>query len=377
MQRTGYIHIPSKNGMAAFNIVFDAGSRHEILGKQGTMHLMEHLICKVINRKFNTILDRFMIDDNAYTSFSDVCFSMHGMDKYLTKNIKNEYLRTIIECLDELTEDDFEKEKNVVMQEWYEMGSNKNWVIYDNVLSKWFGMECPIGNINDISTFSMDDMRSIHQEYFTKPAKIVDISGERNIFLENIDYCSLNENLPDNCFKERNGMYLLPYFDNDESIVNIVSKKMVEISDVDCLAIGLEMLLSDFSSPFITRLRTETGLLYWIYYSVISCWRNGIMMFNCQVAKHNTERLCDEIRKLIGKAGELMTKDRYELIINQHKITSEMRELNPQNYMSSFNGITHLPIIVDISKVDYNNVIKTTLEYLNNSIVLIDNEMNI
>ena len=62
------MHYFEKNNlkMNGFYIVYNAGSIYEENGKAGTMHLMEHLICKQLDDMQNEFTKR-CINFNAYT----------------------------------------------------------------------------------------------------------------------------------------------------------------------------------------------------------------------------------------------------------------------------------------------------------------------
>ena len=76
--------------MCALSLVYNAGAMYEEEGKYGTMHLMEHLICK----RIDDLQDKYTnlnIEWNAMTDTQRVVIFINGINTALTEDIKLEF----------------------------------------------------------------------------------------------------------------------------------------------------------------------------------------------------------------------------------------------------------------------------------------------
>jgi len=102
----------------SFGIWIEAGSRHEAHGQEGMAHLWEHLAFKGTNTRsalhIAKSLDMLGGHSNAYTSREHTCFHAR---------VRDTHLETALDILSDIvlspkpSEEDFEREKDVVLQE--------------------------------------------------------------------------------------------------------------------------------------------------------------------------------------------------------------------------------------------------------------------
>jgi predicted Zn-dependent peptidase len=153
-----------------------AGSRDESSELAGVSHFLEHMTFKGTARRdavaVNRDFDRVGAKHNAQTSEEDTFYHVTSLPEYFPQafDVLSDILRPT------LRGDDFETEKQVIIEEIRMYLDNPMSVAYEAAKSAHFGSH-PLGNsilgtVNSIKEMAADQMR----EYFTKrysPANIV------------------------------------------------------------------------------------------------------------------------------------------------------------------------------------------------------------
>ena len=108
-----YIYEKNKLKLTTLQVVFNAGSLYEKEGRYGTMHLMEHLICKSFS-DMQSMLKKEGISWNAYTSDEHVVFYWSGLDSHLTPELKRMLVDRILGNIDMISVESFTNERSTV-----------------------------------------------------------------------------------------------------------------------------------------------------------------------------------------------------------------------------------------------------------------------
>ena len=256
----GYIHrAQQKSEFTSLTLVFPTGSIYETPGRHGISHLMEHLICKLVDK----YQDRFLndcIDFNAETDFNYVQFYFRGLESKLPPEFKRELVTALLSGFDSITEEQFEMEKQIVIQEITDDYDDPYLGNLFNCFYRYYNIIEPGGIIDDVKNFSFADAKKMYEDVFTKPLRIVEVGKEWSHF-EDIEYC---DKLP---FK------VLPKFkvtkkklaetlEGDKSLVMVFGKRLLKRSDYQYMRIASVMLLQGLNSPFVQELREKRGLTY-------------------------------------------------------------------------------------------------------------------
>ena len=90
------MHFFEKNTlkMSGLYIVYNAGSIYEKLGQTGTMHLMEHLICKSFDDMQDELTSR-NVEYNAYTCEEIVVVHFTGLNTQLNSDLKTRLVKRL------------------------------------------------------------------------------------------------------------------------------------------------------------------------------------------------------------------------------------------------------------------------------------------
>ncbi len=200
------VAIPMKNGTGVIttNIFYDVGSRDEIMGKSGIAHMLEHLNFKSTKNlkagEFDTIVKGFGGVNNASTSFDYTHYYIKSSTKNMSKSLE---LFAELQANLTLNDDEFQKERDVVAQErLWRTDNSPMGLMYFKLFNNTFTYHpyhwTPIGFMNDIKNWHIDDIRQFHSKYYSPNNSIVVVSGDIEadvVFDEATKYFKNNKNI--------------------------------------------------------------------------------------------------------------------------------------------------------------------------------------
>lgn len=364
-----YIYRKKSLAMTSLNIVFDVGSRNEVDGERGTMHLMEHLVCKTFKDMYGRLAE-LGIDWNAYTNSECVRVSFIGLDKYLTNELKSELYKRITGGIDFLGEDEFETEKNVVLQEYMDHIFDSDSASWMQVMRKWWGDYLTIGRKSDIEAFTYDDMKRVYAERFTAPARIVEVGRRKTELFETVRFKEIEKNQSRYRFGRRKGIEDVNVASDDKTPVFLFSKKRVTKSDYPYLFTGLMMLTDGLESPYYTELREKLGLTYYVWGDVLREHDNGVMVINACTDSENAERLKGKIGWLVEHTADYMTTERFDTVMSKIKIEREMNDAVLYKNPSRLVSISKMRMPNRLSSITFGKVVEATLKYMSDTVVV-------
>jgi predicted Zn-dependent peptidase len=157
------------------------GSRDETPEVSGVSHFLEHMVFKgTPNRtalEVNNDFDKIGAAYNAFTSEENTVFYAAILPEYLPQavNILADILRP------SLRGDDFDMEKNVIIEEIGMYDDQPMWCAYDNA-KKTFFAEHPLGNSilgtkESITALSRDQMQAYYDRRYVAPNITVALAG--------------------------------------------------------------------------------------------------------------------------------------------------------------------------------------------------------
>lgn len=178
--------IPLRNGSGVIqtSVFYKVGSRNEIMGKSGIAHMLEHLSFKSTKNlkagQFDEIVKGFGGVNNASTSFDYTHYYIQSSKSNMDKS-----LELFAELMTNLTLDDaeFQPERNVVAEErlWRTDNSSMGY-LYFRFFNTAFTYHpyhwTPIGFMEDIKSWNIEDIRSFYKTYYQPQNAIVLVSGD-------------------------------------------------------------------------------------------------------------------------------------------------------------------------------------------------------
>ncbi len=176
---------------AAVGFFVKTGARDEDRAVMGVSHYLEHMMFKStaagrsaedVNREFDEIGASF----NAYTSQENTVYYARVLPEYLTKAVDlfTDMLRPA------LGTDDFDMEKNVILEEIGMYDDRPHWRLHDALLEEYFG-DHPLsyrvlGTNDTIARLSSNQMRDYFQQRYS-PDNITVAAAGRLDFAQLVD----------------------------------------------------------------------------------------------------------------------------------------------------------------------------------------------
>lgn len=178
--------IPLKNqsGVITTDIFYKVGSRNEIMGKSGIAHMLEHLNFKSTKNlkagEFDKIVKGFGGATNASTGFDYTHYYIKSSIQNLSKSL--ELFSELMQNLS-LKDEEFQPERNVVLEErLWRTDNNPMGYLYFRLFNTAFVYHpyhwTPIGFIEDIKNWSIEDIRAFHTMYYQPNNAVVVIAGD-------------------------------------------------------------------------------------------------------------------------------------------------------------------------------------------------------
>ncbi len=178
--------IPLKNNtnVVSTDIFYKVGSRNEVMGKTGIAHMLEHM-----NFKSTKNLDAGEFDkevksiggvNNASTSFDYTHYYIKSSTDNLGKSI--ELYAELMQNLN-LKDEEFQPERDVVTEErlWRTDNSPLGYLyfrMFNNAYVYHPYHWTPIGFMNDIRTWTIEDIKEFHKTYYQPSNAILMVTGD-------------------------------------------------------------------------------------------------------------------------------------------------------------------------------------------------------
>jgi predicted Zn-dependent peptidase len=166
---------PTIKNIGSFSIQFLNSCSVEELGFRGISHLVEHCMCEKIKDMENEF-SKYSLSYNAGTSSNGIVFYLSGIDKYVNK-FKYKFLDNVLSY--EITKDVFERERNIIIQEYIQSLSRQTSEFIQNFNRKMFNYYGPIGYINDLENITYEKFIEFKNKNFTIPDYLINVSKYR------------------------------------------------------------------------------------------------------------------------------------------------------------------------------------------------------
>ncbi len=178
--------IPLRNGSGVIttDIFYKAGSRNEVMGKSGIAHMLEHMNFKSTKHmkagEFDRIVKRFGGVDNASTGFDYTHYFIKSSKRNLDTSLS--LFADIMANLN-LKDEEFQPERKVVAEERrWRTDNNPVGYLYFRLFNNAYLYHSyhwtPIGFMNDILNWSIEDIRSFHKTYYQPKNAIIVVAGD-------------------------------------------------------------------------------------------------------------------------------------------------------------------------------------------------------
>ncbi len=178
--------IPMHNNtqVISTDIFYKVGSRNEVMGKTGIAHMLEHMNFKSTKNldagQFDTEVKSVGGVSNASTGFDYTHYFIKSSSKNLTKSLS--LFAELMQNLN-LKDEEFQPERDVVTEERrWRTDNNPLGFLYFRMFNNAYIYHSyhwtPIGFMNDIRTWELEDIRSFHKTYYQPQNAILIVTGD-------------------------------------------------------------------------------------------------------------------------------------------------------------------------------------------------------
>lgn len=178
--------IPLKNStnVISTDIFYKVGSRNEVMGKTGIAHMLEHMNFKSTKNlpagEFDKEVKSIGGVNNASTSFDYTHYYIKSSTQNLEKSLG--LYAELMQNL-KLKDKEFQPERDVVAEErrWRTENSPMGFLyfaLFNNAYVYHPYHWTPIGFMNDIQTWTIDDIKDFHKTYYQPSNAILMVTGD-------------------------------------------------------------------------------------------------------------------------------------------------------------------------------------------------------
>ncbi|MGJ0378115.1 M16 family metallopeptidase [Aliarcobacter cryaerophilus] len=180
------VAIPMDNNtnVVSVDVFYKVGSRNEVMGKSGIAHMLEHLNFKSTKNlkagEFDEIVKGFGGVNNAGTSFDYTHYFIKTSSKNTDKSL--ELFSELMQNLT-LNDEEFQPERDVVAEERrWRTDNNPMGYLQFRVFNNTFVYHpyhwTPIGFMDDIKNWTIEDIKNFHSTYYQPQNAIVVVAGD-------------------------------------------------------------------------------------------------------------------------------------------------------------------------------------------------------
>ncbi len=178
------IPLHNKTNVISTNIFYKVGSRNEVMGKTGIAHMLEHMNFKSTKNlkagEFDKDVKGFGGVDNASTGFDYTHYYIKSSTQHLKESI--DLFAELMAHLS-LKNNEFQPERNVVAEERrWRTDNNPLGFLYFKLFNNAYVYHpyhwTPIGFMNDIKTWTLQDIKDFHKTYYQPQNAILVVTGD-------------------------------------------------------------------------------------------------------------------------------------------------------------------------------------------------------
>ncbi len=178
------IPMPNGTGVVSTDVFYKVGSRNEVMGKSGIAHMLEHLNFKSTKKlaagEFDVEVKKYGGVNNASTGFDQTHYFIKSSKKNAGRSL--ELFAELMKNL-ALKDEEFQPERDVVAEERrWRTDNNPMGYLYFRLFNTAYTYHpyhwTPIGFMQDIKTWSIEDIKSFHERYYQPNNAVVVIAGD-------------------------------------------------------------------------------------------------------------------------------------------------------------------------------------------------------
>jgi predicted Zn-dependent peptidase len=267
-----------------------------------------------------------------------IVYYITGLDEYVNL-FKYEMLDAILNKFN-ISKYDFEKELNIIREEYFYSFSDSNNAHYYNTLRKYFNYYNPIGDLDAINNITYEQMLDLYKRQYSTPYMIINVSKNSDNFDTKRIEDLLNKQseliLTEPIFKLNENYKHQKYNKNDNhtNILNI-GKKLNE-NDKPYLSIINKMLAGDLKKPLYKIIREEKSLCYYVGLDNISFDKDNYPFFYTETSDENISKINDLFIEILSNPEKHLNEKIFNDVILYFKTKSKMKDINIYNNIEKY-----------------------------------------
>jgi predicted Zn-dependent peptidase len=166
---------------AAMGFFVKTGARDEQPAVMGVSHFLEHMMFKGTPGRTAEQVDREFDDlgaeHNAFTSIEMTAFWCHCLPEFLpqAEDVLSDILRPALRA------EDFDAEKNVILEEIAMYADNPFWVLYEKLMEEYYGTDPlshrVLGTNESITNLKRDEMAAYFENRYSADNTVIALAG--------------------------------------------------------------------------------------------------------------------------------------------------------------------------------------------------------
>ena len=178
------IPLHNETNVISTDIFYKVGSRNEVMGKTGIAHMLEHMNCKSTKNlpagEFDKEVKSIGGVNNASTGFDYTHYYIKSSTQNLEKSLS--LYAELMQNLN-LKDEEFQPERDVVTEERrWRTDNNPLGYLYFRMFNNAYIYHpyhwTPIGFMNDIRTWKLEDIKEFHETYYQPSNAILMVTGD-------------------------------------------------------------------------------------------------------------------------------------------------------------------------------------------------------
>lgn len=326
------INQKSPTDFSGFYVIYKGSVLNEEPKNYGISHLMEHLMCKSFDHLLDDF-DRYGISWNAYTSNTEIVFHFTGLDEY-TQHFRDEFVESLKKF--DITKEQFETERNIVIQEYKDTFSDQQSAHMHNLLRTEYGSYLPIGKLQVLEALTYSDILTFRKAHLLKPSMIINVSKNSD-YDKKMDFAEPKllmhtPELPENRVVEKMA---------DFQKASVIGYQLVK-ADLPHIKIINYMLSGSLQAPLLYEIREKRGLTYgaWMH-TYPGDEYSGILMTGCITTPDKSQEVVDTYKHVLNNPDEFLTEERFKIARDYFVVSAKKKKINRY---SNINDLIKAPV---------------------------------
>jgi predicted Zn-dependent peptidase len=259
-----------------------------------------------------------------------------------------------------VTKEQFENERKIVLQEYSDYFSDQTESHMLNLSRKLFNEYDPIGLREDLESLKFMDCLNFFELQYSKPSKVINVSKGKGYKNPSLDFAErtivkdlvFGNHKVDlelgNEFKDKTSIAILsPVINEDFAYVHFINAM---------LSLGLK-------SPLYQEIREKKGLVYYVHCYQSRMNNQGINTISTLTSNKNFDEVLEATKLVINNPDKYLTKERFDLVKDYYKVRMQKDEILRYKNVNQYINPEGWSVYDIIDDVDFKKVQQVYKKY--------------